>query len=56
MFPQFPIAALIARRKAELRISSAEIVRRAGYKERQWRIAASRRFVLEPIQAREPDS
>jgi hypothetical protein len=32
MFAGFPIADLIARRKAELRISSAEIVRRAGFK------------------------
>ena len=31
MLPEFAIADLIARRKAELRISSAEIVRRAGY-------------------------
>jgi hypothetical protein len=31
MVPQFPIAALIARRKAELHVSSADIVRKAGY-------------------------
>jgi hypothetical protein len=32
MFPEFPIADLIARRRAELRLSSADIVRRAGYR------------------------
>jgi hypothetical protein len=32
MFTEFPIADLIARRKAELRLSSADIVRGAGYR------------------------
>jgi hypothetical protein len=32
MFQQFPIAALIAQRRTELRGSSADIVRRAGYR------------------------
>jgi hypothetical protein len=32
MFAEFPIADLIARRRAELRLSLADIVRRAGYR------------------------